>query len=412
MDNECTINSVSTADNEYSTGSKYIVIPQQSDYTSKLLLGLSKRPSIQLCHHGEFGQLNSPIKESDKLYLSSDTLFPLIQSKLTNSQSKIIETFRNKFLFRELLKYRFVDYFYDTTDLSELSQYKFNFTKCGKYIIKPCTGFMGAGVRIIDRHTNLHEVCQALENELKTFSKHYPNVFSSKFLIEEYIESPNEYAVDIYYDNQGLPVVINIYCHPDAKRKEYLQMLYYTSAEIFELLYDKILDFFTQLNDRLHLTSFPIHAEFKMDSSNQLFPLEFNPARFGGMGLADLTYYSFHFHAVQAFFRNEKPDWKEIWEKNPKKIFCWILGYNAADKNITLYEPDHELFKQLLPHHVCLLNYEELDYQTSPAFAIVYLSTENKEDIQSILDIEFNDCFVLKREKVKVKSRSKLCEIL
>src|SRR5262245_4671264 len=54
------------------------------------------------------------------------------------------------------------------------------------------------------------------------------------------------------------------------------------------------LDFFTRLNDSLGARSFPIHAELKLDGG-RFMPIELNPMRYGGFGLADLTWHAFGF---------------------------------------------------------------------------------------------------------------------
>jgi hypothetical protein len=178
-----------------------------------------------------------------------------------------------------------------------------------------------------------------------------------------------------------------------AKRKEYLQMLYYTNKTIFDRFYEQLITFFADLNKFLEVESFPIHAEFKLDSSRRLIPVEFNTCRFGGMGLADLTFYAFNYNPIKAYFDDFVPDWQSIWSTRKKMNYCWILGYNAADLDTASLKPNHEKFKQLLPRNTQLLAYKELNHKKSAGFALAYLSTNNSEDIEKILSIEFNECF-------------------
>jgi ATP-grasp domain len=46
---------------------------------------------------------------------------------------------------------------------------------------------------------------------------------------------------------------------------------------------------------------FPIHAELKL-MKGELFPIEFNPMRFGGLGLGDLSYYAFGINPYKYYF--------------------------------------------------------------------------------------------------------------
>ena len=71
----------------------------------------------------------------------------------------------------------------------------------------------------------------------------------------------------------------------------------------------------------------------------------------------------------------------------------WVLGYNSADYSIEKYAPSHEKFKAMFPGTSDLLAYKKLDYRNNPAFAIAYLVTNNKLDLEKILQIEFNECF-------------------
>src|SRR5262249_44395825 len=148
---------------------------------------------------------------------------------------------------------------------------------------------------------------QELESNLKFFST---SVLSpGEFFVEEYIEG-EEYAVDMFYNEIGEPVIVNIYHHPIPQKFEYLHALYYTSADVFTLLHDRAVEFFRQFNESLGARAFPIHGEFKFDGK-RLVPIELNPIRFGGFGLADLTYHAFGFNHFEHFFRDKQPNWQD-----------------------------------------------------------------------------------------------------
>lgn len=369
---------------------KYIFVADNDDYISDLIWQMRRVKNVEILS-AENPRIKA-INQNDKFYIPSDTVYPLIRSFVDKSIKKIIDNFRNKYEFRKTLSGLFPDFIFSKTNLSELKNYIFNDNN--KYIVKPISGFMGAGARMISINTDLQTISIEIEEELKKFSGMYPNIFSNELIIEEYIKGRNEYAVDMYYNEDGNPVIINIYCHPAAKRKEYLQMLYYTNKKIFEDFYEQIISFFKKLNKIIHATSFPIHAEFKLDKKRHLIPVEFNTCRFGGMGLTDLTYYAFKFHPIKAFFDDFEPDWASLWQKYQKETFCWVLGYNGANLDTNKYHPDHNKFKDFLPKSSSLLAYKKLDYTKSPGFALAYLSTINNKDIENILNIEFRDCFI------------------
>lgn len=369
---------------------KYIFVAKNGDYISDLVLSLQKNDDIKIIFAEEL-RLNK-IKGSDKFYIPSDTVYPLVRQCIDIKRQKAIDVFRNKYEFRMEIANLFPAFTFAKISLSELENYSFNDDE--SYIVKPVVGFMGAGARVINKTSNLQKISIEIEDELKKFSNLYPNIFSNEIIIEQYVDGCDEYAVDMYYNEKGKPVILNIYCHPAAKRHEYLQMLYYTNKTIFERFYQQLISFFEDLNQVNHVISFPIHAEFKMNRSQKLIPIEFNTCRFGGMGLADLTYYAFGFNPIKAFFDDFSPDWDSLWAKYPEENFCWVLGYNAADLDINAYRPSHEKFRKLLPISSKLLAYKKLDYTKSPGFALAYLSCKEKKDLEDIVNIEFNDCFV------------------
>lgn len=369
----------------------YIIRTNSGDYTSKLIWSLQKFADIKVLAASD---LTNDIFENDKIYLPSDTVYPLVRHKFDSQRKKIIDDFRNKYNFRKNLAKLFPDFFYTQVNLNNLANYKFDFKNNAKYIAKPLTGFMGAGARAIDKNSNLQQIVCEINQELSKFATLYPNIFSADVIIEKYIEGGHEYAVDMYYNENGEPTIINIYCHPPAKRKEYLQVLYYTNKNIFDRYYLQIMNFFTVLNKELNIKHFPIHAEFKLDFHGNLVPIEFNPCRFGGMGLADLTYYAFNFNPIKAYFDDFNPDWNYIWTRHSQENFCWVLGYNAADLDVKNMQPNHDKFKALLPKSSQLLAYEKINHLENPGFGLAYLSLEQLSDVEKILNIEFNDCFI------------------
>ena len=132
------------------------------------------------------------------------------------------------------------------------------------------------------------------------------SVFSKKqVIIEQFLEG-DEYAVDMFYSEKGEPVITNITYHPLPKKAAYHHVLYYTSHQIFQQLYPQVESFFTRLNSILNLRTFPIHAEFKLEDGKALLPIELNPLRYGGFGLADLSYYAYDQCPYFSFFQDQQ----------------------------------------------------------------------------------------------------------
>jgi hypothetical protein len=150
--------------------------------------------------------------------------------------------------------------------------------------------------------------------------------------------------------------------------------------------------FFEYLNKHvLQVTHLPIHAEFRIHK-NQLMPIELNPLRFGGFGLADLAYYGWGINPYDAFFKEEEPNWEEIWQKQQGQRFCWALAYNGKTIDALRQSPCHERFIAFCgPEN--LLHYRTLNWKKQPVFGIAYLSLIDSTVIDALLCVDFNQFF-------------------
>jgi len=375
--------------------SKYLILPSENVYVSKIILELRKQlPDVCYIDEKEFINNQYVFLKNCKIYTTSDSLYPIIKNCLPHHVREVFEIFRNKFLFRKLLAKFFPDFIFNQLTLSQIENYPFDFEKSARYVLKPITGFMAGGVRVVDKTTNLKRVAQELAEEIEKYKGRYPGIFSDQVIAEYFIEGRDEYAIDVYYDDQGHPIIENIYCHPAAKRPEYQQSLYYMAQTLFDQYFELAINFFKKINKKLQIKNFPLHAEFKLDNKGQFIPIEFNPGRFGGMDLANLGFFVFGRHSIQDYFEGKKLNWEKAWASMPDETFCFVFAYNGADVDLNKYRPDHNIFKSYLPKTAKLLSYVELDYKKCPGFAMACLELENQNDIRDILNIEFNDCFV------------------
>ena len=213
------------------------------------------------------------------------------------------------------------------------------------------------------------------------------NVLSkSKFILEDYING-EEYAVDMFFDSKGDPHIVNIYYHSIPKYSDYLHMLYYTNKNIFEKVYDKAIEFFNRINKKLHLKNVTLHSEFKL--SDDLIPIEINAMRYGGMGLGNMIYHSLNIDPYKHFQEEQSPDWKEIWKQYPDENFAFLIAYNGTHIDVNKQKPN---FTKLERQFSKILNKTIFNYQKQLAFG-VYTLKENSENIEKLLQIDFNDFF-------------------
>lgn len=208
-----------------------------------------------------------------------------------------------------------------------------------------------------------------------------------EFLIESYIEG-EEYAVDMFYDSHGKPVITNIYHHPMPENLAYLHMLYYASRDTFEKVYQPAKQFFVKLNETLQVTNLPIHSEFRLNNG-KLTPIELNSFRFGGMGLGNLGYHALGINSYQHFIENSEPDWESTW-KARENIFGFFIAYNGANSDLMETQPDWERLRKQFSRIILEVPF---DYQKQLAFGILYIE-EKPENVAALLRMDFDDYFI------------------
>jgi len=369
---------------------KYIITGK--GYSSELLKQEDK--NIKILDENEFKETDLTIKIGDKVYSPAESALALILEKSTSDTfSNAVQKLKDKESFRRLMQKLYPDFFFLKTTIEELQNVQLDRTK--KYIVKPTKGFFGTAVKELDKNTNISEITEEIRNELAENTRYFSeSVLSRKeLIIEQFIEG-KEYAVDMYFDAKGKPVILNIYYHPIPHKNEYFHLLYYTNKEIFDRFYDRLNSIFLELNQHLKITNFPIHAEFKLENE-QLVPIEMNPLRYGGYGLADLTYYAFGFNPFSAFFEDYKPDWEKIWQTRSDYHYGWVLGYNGTDIDVNTHTPDDDAFQKYLGD---ILHYEEIDYKENPVFSIAYFKNNDHSFLEQLLNTEFNDFFILEEK--------------
>jgi hypothetical protein len=147
------------------------------------------------------------------------------------------------------------------------------------------------------------------------------------------------------------------------------------------------------LNEHLKVRAFPIHAEFKTNEG-RLVPIELNPLRFGGAGLANLGFYAFGLNAYQCFVDDWRPDWRRIWHKERDMAYGFFIAYNGAQIDLTTHKPDWDRLRTLFSR---ILFEMPFNYQKQLAFGVLYVANKVPALLE-LLKIEFDDYFVALEE--------------
>lgn len=359
-------------------------------FTSPLIKELASKPNYNVLSEEELKNSDIKFSKEDKIYCPEETSVPFLEKGLNKERWEQLQLIKNKHQCRILLQNLYPDFFFKTVSLQNLANEQLPPNK--KFIIKPQKGFFGVGVRVITSDSNLSQVADDIKSEIiKNVSLFSEDVFTANdFIIEQFVEG-EEYSFDIFYDQKGQVVLTSFCRHPFPKIMEYFHLLYFTGKEIYDKFHKQVIEIFTEFNKTLNLKNIPIHAEFK-EENGRLVPIEFNVPRFGGFGLADLPFYAFGENPYLNFFENKNPDWNTIFRTNTKN-YGWVLCYNGSGLDLQKFEPDYQKLQNEIGN---ILQLHKLDYRNNPAFALIFVEFENKDQIEKTLAIEFKDYFKLK----------------
>jgi hypothetical protein len=360
-------------------------------YNSKFIEDLAKREDIIAMTGQELLASDLYFNKEDKVYVPSETSLSIVMDRMQDQEYvQGINKLKNKYFCRQVIAPLYPDFYFAKASLADIP----NLDLQGKkVIIKPLKGFFGTGVRQADSTTDLVKLAQEMEAEVKASAKFFPEsiLTQNEYIIEEYIEG-QEFAVDMFFDQEGNPAIMNIYFHPQPAVSDYFHLMYYTNKGIFEDYSATFINFFKELNKIMQLKSFPIHAEFKLQAG-VMVPIELNPMRYGGFGLSDLTYNSFKLQPITAYFDNVHPNWYAIWDIRKENNYAWILAYNGKDIDIEEFPPNHDKFLAYLEDNSQLIDYVKLDHKSNPVFALAYVYNQNLSKLTQLLDTEFNNFF-------------------
>lgn len=369
-----------------------IIVVDESDHGGSLVLDAIKHSGVADVVDGPKFEAMARTEDfaDDKLVITSENALNLILEHLAESPRRdAIATLKDKARCREMLKDVYPDFFFERVATADLASVEL--PPEGQFVVKPNKGYFATAIKYVDASTDLSVVRDEIQSEVAQRANHFEEtVISADEVVIEGFISGEEYAVDMFYNADGEPVIINIYHHPIPDNPDYLHALYYTSKSVFDEMHDRFVDWFAALNRQLKASSFPIHAEFRLDGET-LMPIELNPLRYGGDGLVDICYHAFGFNPFAIFFADSAPDWSDIWDGRDDKFFVWMLGYVGTDIDVASHRPDMGRFQGMFNK---VLSDSVLNYQSSPGFSVVYAEEESLEDIYRLVNVDFRKFFM------------------
>lgn len=330
---------------------------------------------------------------NELIYTNSENAINWIVNNMAFSDlPKKIDLFKNKYVFRKLLKPLYPDFYFKEVSVTEIESINIDELPF-PFIIKPAVGFFSLGVYKVMNESEWEETKAIIQKDITTIKDVYPKevLDVNKFIIEENIEG-DEYAFDAYYNAGGRPVILSVLKHLFSSDGDVYDRIYISSKEIIEENIEKFLCFLKEVGDLTGLKNFPLHVEVRIDKNGRLLPIEINPLRTGGWcTTADMTWFAYGFNPYEYIHFQKMPDWAYILKDKKGKIYSNIVLNNstgvAADK-IKSFDYDQLLTKFENP-----LELRKADYKQFLIFGFLFAETreENFQELEWILNSDLKE---------------------
>lgn len=327
-----------------------------------------------------------------RLYSNSENAIGWIAENLgATDLPRMIEQFKDKVAFRELVADQYPDYRFFGVPLSELRT--FDSTRLrAPFIVKPAVGFFSMGVHVVESHAAWSAVVRKIEREVEQFASIYPNqvLGLDMFVLEEVIQG-EEFAVDAYFDGEGAPVLVDVYAHLFASADDVSDRVYYTNAETIARLGPPAMEFLAEVGRRARIADFPVHAELRIDSAGNVAPIEINPMRFGGWCATDIAHFAYGINPYRCYLLGERPDWTRIAEETAGRTTALIVSDLPSSVDLAaIGSVDYERFAARFSN-VRELRPTEFNRYPVFAFTFVEVPTDDLSELHAVLGADLRE---------------------
>jgi len=308
---------------------------------------------------------------------------------------KKISIFKDKYEFRKIMQPFYPNYFFQKVNFRELE--KIDVSKLQfPFIIKPSVGFFSLGVYLVKNVEEWPDIIKFIKRDMNDINEIFPIevVDSSSFIIEENIEG-EEYAVDVYFNSHGKPVILNILKHYFASPEDTSDRLYITSKKIIEQSREIFLETLEKISQATQIKNFPMHIEFRVDENKNIGIIEANPMRFAGLCVTDIAYYAWGSNNYKLYFEQKAPDWNQILKGKEGKIYAMVVGNIPADIKLRdIKSVDYDKFEKKFSKP---LDIRKINYHEFPLFAIAFAEFDEKNlsEMNEFLNDDFKDVISL-----------------
>ena len=264
-------------------------------------------------------------------------------------------------------------------------------------IIKPAIGFFSMGVHKVSSPQDWQQAIQDIHAEMQAVKSLYPPevLDTTKFIIEDCIEG-DEIAVDVYYNHEGQPVILNILLHLFGSDLDVSDRVYITSKSIIRRYRDKLKAVLADIGRLAALRNFPVHAELRIDAQGNILPIEVNPMRFGGWCATDIAYHAYGINPYEYYFQQKEPDWERILAAQGEQVYGLVVLDKPGDvptQQIKKFDYEHLLARFEKPLELRRINYREY-----PVFGFLFVETraENMAELETILRSDLKEFIRMK----------------
>lgn len=375
-------------------------------YVSDFLKSTLKDNFIPIVDTGELDKLNikenmniiskteaqelAKNKESLALYCTSENSIGWIAKNLDFCDiPKKIDIFKDKYQFRKLLKTMFPNFYFKSLKFADFENTSY-FDLPNEFIIKPSIGFMSMGVYKVACEQDWKMAKSSIRNEFNQYSNLYPlEVINLKeFIIEECING-DEYAIDLYFNDLGEPIILNILEHLFLNENDVGDRVYITSKQIIKNNLKEFTSFMQEVGNLSNMRNFPLHVELRRTKEGVLIPIEINPLRFGGWcTTADMAYMAYEFNPYLYYFHQKRPNWEEILKSKKDELYSIIVLDNST--GVPTNKIQSFDYKKLISNFEEVLELRKIDFHQYPLFGFMFVKTK-KENIQELYSILHSD---------------------
>lgn len=342
-----------------------------------------------LLHLVDDAEAERRCRSGERLYTSSENALEWIHRHLADRPVvRRIDAMKDKAALRRLLAGLYPDFFFREIPAAKLRETDVSGWK-KPFVLKPAVGFFSLGVYTIASDADWTAAVEDIERSVRGGGDGFPEsvVDQSSFLVEEYIRG-EEFAVDVYFDGEGEPVILNIFTHRFASLSDVSDRLYYTSKEIIEANKGRFEAFFRKVNALMDIRDFPAHVELRVEGE-RILPIEFNPMRFAGLCTTDLAFFAFGINTVDCYLNNRKPDFDALLRGREGKLYSMVI----LDKPKSLPPSSAFDYERLAARFGKVLEMRKVDVPELPAFGFVFTETDaaHTEELDAILHSDLTE---------------------